>query len=1032
MINLKNTKVKNYIKYLKVILVLLISLNNTVQAQCDVSGFTPSFPATVNGITITRTLTGTDTYPASPIDRAAPYTNACGTVWPFGEGSGTTIAGGVRIGQFYGTITNDTYTGSVRYNFSEPVNNVVIFIWNLEADYTPAERAVITTNNGGTVTTSSSNMCYLTQSGNTFTATSQHVGAASITVHSTVPFTQLTVTGSGRQINNGMQIFLCGNSVQPICPLDTAPTVNTTLANDCDSATPNTVNLADAHTGTIPPDAELVWFTDDTHTTAVADPTAVGAGTYYAFYFDEDIDCYSPASDAVNVTIEDCADCTDSGITSVDLNSLFDEDDLPHEDVVIEWWSTPTREPGTQVTDPTNVTVSGTYYAFFYDTVNDCYNTDNSTASVTVNILPPCDFNHCVTGNCNPNTFLNTGDPNTLEYDNFISGFHSSMIKKEDGTYLVWGQNAKPGVIGEHLYEPTEITPENGFNYAGDILKATLGTQAANNDGTDQYAVLTTEGLYIWGGGSPVAANQDGLVHRSVKNTQTFDKMTSANIPNANEYGLPDGVNPTDVKMLFGSYATLAITTCTGEAWVLSFSGAKNGDGTPDDAANRNIWHRVMKDASTPLNGVVAIRGKQGALMALTANGEIYTWGTATYLGDGTSAQNRLFATQMTLPAGVTPKMIGMTSATVVATANSYYLLSTSGEVYSLGTNNRKQLGTFDDVEQLSWVNVKSTDASTNLTNVVWISPNEHDRSGNAVVQALTAEGRLWGWGYNHANMLGAGATSGTATDPRSMYGGLNSADKILAVETGGHITTIFKDCDYKLGYIGHQINGSYANDNPESTSAVFQFDGAKFSDLCAIPLPPYPEVIDLEICEGSTADLADALQNTVPDGHTLEWWTTPNRATDTQVADPTEVEGGIYYAFFAGNCPDLTGEEVIVTENPPPVVPQDVANIKTFVNNDFEFTMTISGADSYAWEYATADAPTVWNTLDNTTFSGLIILDETTFRISHATKAIDGLRIRLKAVSEQGCEAYSNEILIEIRERLIITNPMMPSRARK
>src|SRR5690606_1972543 len=43
-----------------------------------------------------------------------------------------------------------------------------------------------------------------------------------------------------------------------------------------------------------------------------------------------------------------------------------------------------------KVTDPTTITESGTYYAFFYDTVNDCHNTDNSTASVVVTILPPC------------------------------------------------------------------------------------------------------------------------------------------------------------------------------------------------------------------------------------------------------------------------------------------------------------------------------------------------------------------------------------------------------------------------------------------------------------------------------------------------------------------------------------------------------------------------------------------------------------------------------------------------------------------
>lgn len=733
--------------------------------------------------------------------------------------------------------------------------------------------------------------------------------------------------------------------------------------------------------------------------------------------------------------------CTDSGITSVDLNDVFDEADTPHVDVVLEWWTTPNREAGTQVADPANVTVSGTYYAFFYDTVNDCYNTDNSTAAVVVQISQPCEYDHCVTGDCNTNAFLNTGDPNTLEYDNFISGFHSSIIKQNNGSYLIWGQGAKPDAFGEHLYEPTEITPANGFNYTGDILKATLGTRGASNDGSDQYAILTTDGLYIWGGGDPHAGRKDVMVHRSVKDSETFDKMTSANIPNANTYGLPDTVTPDQVKMLFGSFGTLAITTCTGEVYVLSWAGAKNGDGTPDDAANQNIWHRVMKNASTPLNGVVATRGTIGALMALTHSGEIYTWGSNTYLGDGSDKEDRSYATKMTLPTGVTPKMIGMTKASPISLAqpilNGYYLLSTSGEVYSLGDNSKRQLGTFDNVEQKSWVNVKSTDAATNLTDIVWISPNEHDGNGYATVTALTSDGKLWGWGMNDANMLGTGGNS--AVDPRYMFGGLDPNDKILAIETGGHINTIFKDCDYKLGYIGHSMNGSYAKfDSLGSTySAVFKFDGAKMSNLCSIDLPAYPEVIDLEVCEGLTADLADALQNTVPVDYTLQWWTTQNRVAGTQVADPANVPAGTYYTFFVSNdhdCPNLAGEEVIVAENPAPVVPQDVANIKTFVNNNFEFTMTISGYDSYTWEYATAAVPadTDWNTLDNTTYSGVIILDDTTFRISHATKAIDGLWIRLKAVSDKGCESYSNEVLIEVGAGGMITNPMLPSKARR
>lgn len=529
----------------------------------------------------------------------------------------------------------------------------------------------------------------------------------------------------------------------------------------------------------------------------------------------------------------------------------------------------------------------------------------------------------CITGDCNDNAFLNTSNPNTLEYDNLISGFHSSIAKQKNGNYLIWGQGAKPNTFGENLYEPTEITPANGFNYTGKILKATLGTRGTTNEGSDQYAILTTDGLYIWGGGDPMAARKDGLVHRSVKDTQTFDKITNTNITNAEPTtGLPIGVSPTDVKMMFGSYATLAIVSCTGDAYILSHAGNKNGDGSTDIAADQKKWHRVMIDAATPLSRVVAMRGVPGAMLALTYDGDLYTWGTETYLGNGTAKTNRLYATKITLPAGVVPKMIGMTKAstgTAGVTLNSYYLLSTTGDLYSLGDNSKKQLGTFDTVEKTSWVNVKSTNASTNMTNIAWISPNEHDAAGHATVTALTTQGKLWGWGMNNGNMLGTGASG--SVDPRYMFGGLAATEKILAIETGGHISTLFKDCEFKLGYIGHNSNGSYATFQTSAgvNSTEFKFDGAKLNNLCAINTPPYPVVQNLKVCPTKTTNLMDGLIGTVPAGYNLEWWTTQYRTPGTQVADPTNAGVGTYYAFFISTdvnnvCANLEGVEIKVS----------------------------------------------------------------------------------------------------------------------
>ncbi len=89
----------------------------------------------------------------------------------------------------------------------------------------------------------------------------------------------------------------------------TAPTLSsTTISNNCSSGTPTTVNLNGLVTSPTPVGSSLVWFTNNAHTgTAYATPTAAGAGTYYAFYYDAAIGCYSPASSAVTVNIIGCS-----------------------------------------------------------------------------------------------------------------------------------------------------------------------------------------------------------------------------------------------------------------------------------------------------------------------------------------------------------------------------------------------------------------------------------------------------------------------------------------------------------------------------------------------------------------------------------------------------------------------------------------------------------------------------------------------------------------------------------------------------
>jgi hypothetical protein len=447
------------------------------------------------------------------------------------------------------------------------------------------------------------------------------------------------------------------------------------------------------------------------------------------------------------------------------------------------------------------------------------------------------------------NSFLNSTNPNTIEYDNIVSTFHSTIARQSDGKIIAWGER----LGGDGSSDQPEVQEVNSANFpglTGTVLKFTGGSSNIRNC---QFIILTTDGLFATG--MPSYVINTGLI------SSTSTAVTKILPINSNSYGLPSGVLPANVKMIFASTYKLAIVTCDGAAYTLvNDAGARvrypgtytlnthytYGDG--DGVGNKTKWHRVSTAANTPLANVVAVRGCGFFnFMALTSNGNIYTWGGSVLLGNGTGFQEKQFATLMTKPAGVTPKMIGMSgfyfNNNETDDRYSYYLLGTNGLVYALGDNDDKQLGHRNtNVIEFSWVIARKPDGS-NLDNVVWISPNEHDgnsQAGGPGINVLQSNGTLWAWGNDSYSMLGGGtnAFESTGINPTTNLGGLTVSDKLLAVETGGHTTITIKNCTRKFGYVGHKINGSMADGTLDDLAGdgMYDFNATAILALCSAP----------------------------------------------------------------------------------------------------------------------------------------------------------------------------------------------------
>lgn len=418
-----------------------------------------------------------------------------------------------------------------------------------------------------------------------------------------------------------------------------------------------------------------------------------------------------------------------------------------------------------------------------------------------IDFNPACGFGPgkgCSNTNYNNSFMQSTNDAATIEYNNFLSTYHSSIIRTPEGSFMVWGEdiasNGTSNVLSPQLL--------NASNYSAlgsaEVLKVAGGSLGSS---TGQWILLATDGLYAWG-------QEDRILDDPLTSSAALQKITG--ISGANTFGLPSGVNPTDVKMLVASASanggTVMITTCDGFVYAISEFAAIRGNG---GTGNATTWYQVTRDTSgnPALSGIIATRLSGDAAMALGADGSLWTWGIGTYLGNNTANATRNRATRMSRPTG-SIKMIG--TADHETRPQAYYVLMADGNLYTMGDNNRRQLGDWSTTERRTWVQPRYSSGGAVMSNIHWISPQETDGQ-YAAVNVINKDSTLWAFGSTENGMLGRGNGGGTIADP-GIPSGITSADKITSVHTGGHTTMLTEKCRTFFGYVGHQVRGSMAD----------------------------------------------------------------------------------------------------------------------------------------------------------------------------------------------------------------------------
>ncbi|MCF3108991.1 hypothetical protein LL912_09400 [Niabella sp. CC-SYL272] len=525
---------------------------------------------------------------------------------------------------------------------------------------------------------------------------------------------------------------------------------------------------------------------------------------------------------------------------------------------------------------------------------------------------------------------INSSSAATLEYDNFVSAFHQSVVRDASGDLKIWGERTAANGTG-NLLSPTIVNSINFPGLTGTPLKASIGSYYVN---AFQNVLLTTDGLWAWG-------SAGGVIPAAVKSDSKFGKVS---------LGLPSGVSPSDVKMLFATYQTLAITTCSGGVWVLTgHTGAMRGDGTTGTPANWNTtWARVQKTDGTPLTNVVATRGAWGVLMALTSTGEIYTWGNRTWLGSGDqAAASRTQATLMQAPSTTNGpiKMIGATAAVNLPQAT-YYVLYENGKLLSTGDNVSRQKGDFTTTSNGNWVTpsypstANANVAGAPMDNILWISPNEHDPTYPSMNVITSDNNRVFAWGIQNGGNLGRSADGAlNPGEPADLVAG-----GISIVETGGHTTMVLNKCQANFGYVGHKRAGSMGDGTSADGYQSNYSYGTNGLKVCGAEQPNLPEIklanapsvnSNGEYCRGTSVQLLPT-----PAGGTLA------------------IKSGAAYATLADSILSFTGAGLVTvsyTVNSAGC-PNPVEVVRTFNVVTCTPTVTISGK---VWNDSDGDAKT-------------------------------------------------------------------------
>ena len=255
----------------------------------------------------------------------------------------------------------------------------------------------------------------------------------------------------------------------------------------------------------------------------------------------------------------------------------------------------------------------------------------------------------------------------------------------------------------------------------------------------------------------------------------------------------------TVIAITGGYYHSVALTS---DGQVYTWGAANNYGQQGNGNTTTSSLTPVNISANGVLSGkkVVAISAGLHHTIAITSDGQLVAWGfgTSGQLGNGGTSNSPLpvLVTETTA-------MQGKRFCSVAAAGNASTALTSDGQVFTWGNGGSGTLGNGSNSSYSTPVLVTGA-----LASKIVVSLAAGQANGGSVY-AVTSEGKLYGWGTNGSGQLGNGSTTDSNT-PVSVLGAL-ATKRVQAVSAGWSRVLAFAEDGQLYGW-GQGDGGTFGN----------------------------------------------------------------------------------------------------------------------------------------------------------------------------------------------------------------------------